>query len=181
MKKTLIAFFALLIILTSGCFWIIPGSPEDPTVDRTFSSGYVDSYIDGNTVLEIPITVSYNGTVKSVESVQIKNIQHYPARDLLIRLKSPSGKVVDIMNTHGGYNDLSGDYKFYSNDSSFPNVSEMVENTSGGIIYEGIYNSDQPFDSFSGENTEGSWSLIIWNHGSYIGAIDEVKLSLVMY
>lgn len=101
---------------------------------------------------QINSTINVQGTSGNIEDVNVKiDIDHSYTRDLIIRLKSPDGTTVVLVNRMGGSGDDFDETTFDDNAS--------VGVGSGNPPFQGVFRPIESLGQFNGANANGVWSL----------------------
>lgn len=101
---------------------------------------------------QINSTINVQGTGGNITDVNVKlDIDHTYTRDLIIRLKSPDGTTVILVNRMGGGGDDFDETTFDDNAS--------VGIGSGNPPFQGVFRPVESLGQFNGANANGVWSL----------------------
>lgn len=119
--------------------------------------------------LEIPIPVSGDGTVSDVNLKVF--IEHFNVGDLVLKLRSPSGRTVTLVERRGGAGSGFRDTTF--DDEAKGLISK------GQSPYGGTFRPEESLSIFDGQPARGTWTLIVIDRSaSKIGRVTEVRLDV---
>lgn len=137
---------------------------------QTFDSGVVNLAIPDNNGAGITTTITVpdgTGTVLDVNA--LLNINHTFVGDLILRLTSPNGTTVVLVDrlshpeiNFGDGEDLIGSYEF---DDDTANTLPTSPGVAGPPIPPGIYQAEGLLSDFDGETADGDWILFLSDNG----------------
>lgn len=135
----------------------------------TYSGSSVSIPDDNATGIDVPITVSDNGTITDVNATI--NITHTWDADLDIYLVHPDGTVVELSTDNGG----SGDN--YTNTTFDDSASTPV--TGGTAPFTGTFRPEGSLSVLNGKNMAGVWYLRVKDDASGdTGSVQNYSLEL---
>lgn len=122
---------------------------------------------------QIDSRIHVEGTGGNITDVNVKlDIDHTYTRDLIIRLKSPDGTIVMLVNRLGG----SGDD--FSETTFDDNASAGID--SGSPPFQGVFRPMEPLGQFNGANANGVWSLEVADLAIRDGgSLNECELEII--
>ena len=129
--------------------------------------------IDAGAPNQINSAITVQGTGGNIEDVNVKvDIGHTYTRDLEIRLKSPDGATVLLVQALGGSGDNFDETTF--------DDSASVDIGSGNPPFQGVFRPVESLDQFNGIAANGVWSLEIADRASQDGgALNAWELEIV--
>jgi serine protease len=150
----------------------LPASEPSPVVLKKYSSAQGVSLRDASLfrtgVTRVAIDVADNVAIEDL-SVEL-SITHSYASDLRVRLISPTGTVVTLVNRRGG---SSKDLNLNFSDSATRSVSGVRSNLNGA------FRSEQALSAFMGQNARGRWTVEISDHAiADAGVLNSAKLMI---
>ncbi|MEM1323341.1 MAG: reprolysin-like metallopeptidase [Bacteroidota bacterium] len=105
----------------------------------------------GTPTVEIPLTVSLDGTINDLNILEVRG-QHDRVRDLEVRVQAPDGKEARL------FNGLCGNTQLFNLAFDDQAASDMIPcPPTTGLAY-------QPLDElsiFNGDNSQGEWKLVV--------------------
>jgi subtilisin-like proprotein convertase family protein len=139
--------------VTDGTVVHVPPSLGAPV---NFSTGPISVPVPDLTVTTVPLVVSGGSTSLARVQVYVEIMHTYNA-DLLIQVQSPAGTIEDLSNHRGGPNDDVFNGTLFDMDSLNPIASYVFTN---GVAAPDL-EPDGDLDGFAGEDSNGTWNLII--------------------
>ncbi|MBX7245697.1 MAG: S8 family serine peptidase [Candidatus Sumerlaeaceae bacterium] len=170
----------------------IPFDICKPTAGATFSyTGPAVNIPDGNTA-GVNTTVTVSGANPMISKLVFRvdgsscsnasgdpnaGISHTYVGDLIVKLTSPKGTVVTIMNRPGTGSFGSSGNNFCQTVLDDTGANSIQSIVSGGAPYTGTFAPANPLSAFIGENPNGIWTLNISdNFSSDIGVVRAYSL-----
>lgn len=147
-------------------FSVLTGQPGSAV--RTFPYTGAPVSIPDGSASGASIRVPISGLTNAISKVSFRingdncasptgtGLQHTWVGDLILRLISPSGTVVTLMNSPGGANNFGENFcNTLLDDNGVTSIQTI--NTAG--IYSGTFRPASPLAAFIGENGNGNWTL----------------------
>ena len=111
------------------------------------------------------VTVSIDGTACSTASGSTTvGIDHTWVQELVIRLMSPAGTTVTVINSVGADGNNFCQVTL-DDDSAGPSIQTIT--TGGSAPFTGSYKPNTSLSAFAGETANGNWTLIAEDHFQY--------------
>lgn len=178
------ANFALSVTFNGGVaspevynFTVQTGQPSNATSTTGYAGAPVfipDPNADGSSnVVQIPFNVSnVNGTISNVKfrfdgtscnataGSTTVGLDHTYVGDLVIRLVSPSGTVTTLANSAGG-----AGINFCNTVFDDAATASIQAATASQAPFTGSFRPASPLANFSGEDANGTWTLVITDIG----------------
>ncbi len=141
-----------------------------PSSVMTYSSAVnvpiADATARRSSVTNVPIDITDSRTIASV-SVELA-VNHTYVSDLRVRLVSPTGTAVTLVNRRGGSFD---NMRLTLSDSAASSIASV----SGSLT--GTFRSEQALSAFAGQNTKGRWMIEITDFATAdAGTLNSAKL-----
>lgn len=141
-----------------------------PSSVTTYSSAQnvpiADATARRSTITNIPIDIADSRTIASM-SVEL-SVNHTYVSDLRVRLISPTGTAVTLVNRRGGSSD---NMRLTLSDSA----SSSIASVSG--VLTGTFRAEQALSAFAGQNTKGRWTIEITDFATAdSGTLNSAKL-----
>lgn len=141
-----------------------------PSSVTTYSSAQnvpiADATARRTTITNIPIDIADSKTIASL-SVEL-SVNHTYVSDLRVRLISPTGTAVTLVNRRGGSSDIM---RLTLSDSA----SSSIASVSG--VLTGTFRTEQALSAFAGQNTKGRWTIEITDFATAdSGTLNSAKL-----
>jgi subtilisin-like proprotein convertase family protein len=131
----------------------IPDSPGADTPGTAADANLVVSGITGG-IGHVALSIDGTSCSATAGSTTV-GIDHTFVNDLVIRLRSPSGTVVDVISrTDGGGNNFC--QVLLDDASAGPSIQSV---SSSSAPFTGTYTPANPLSVFAGENPNGTWQL----------------------
>ncbi|MBN2541982.1 proprotein convertase P-domain-containing protein [bacterium] len=146
----------------SESYTVDPNLHFDFSLDGTCNLDIPDNGCGDEDYVEFGIEVGeMTGSISDI-GVEVW-IEHTYDADLIIKLISPSGTVVNLSSWHGGSGNNYGstdNYTRFDDDASM-SISD------GSAPFEGSYSPDEPLSTFYDENPKGKWTLRVCDDSRY--------------
>ncbi len=191
--------FTLTVTFTGGgspvtLNFTVPTGKTGTAVTKTYTGAA--KAIPDNSATGVNVTLAVSGLGTSISDINFKfggttcstnptsttvGLNHSWVGDLVVTLKSPSGKVITLINQAGGVN----------NDGiNFCNTTLDDESTGASIQtitpaenpYTGSFKPASPLSAFDGLNPNGTWTLNVSDHGpADTGSVRSFSLIITTY
>lgn len=141
-----------------------------PSSVTTYSSAQnvpiADATARRSTITNIPIDIADSRTIASM-SVEL-SVNHTYVSDLRVRLISPTGTAVTLVNRRGGSSD---NMRLTLSDSAASSIAIV-----NGVL-TGTFRGEQALSAFAGQNTKGRWTIEITDFATAdVGTLNSAKL-----
>jgi subtilisin-like proprotein convertase family protein len=153
-----------------------------PIPDNTATGVNVTLAVSGLTGNISDLNFKFGGTTCSTNELSTTvGLNHSWVGDLVVTLKSPSGKVVTLINQAGGVNN-SG-HNFCNTTLDDESAGASIQNiTSTGNPYTGSFKPNSPLSAFDGLNPNGTWTLNVSDRGAVdTGTVRSFSLIITTY
>jgi subtilisin-like proprotein convertase family protein len=173
----LIGAGGLLALLAAGV-----ATASSGLITVTNSSGITINDNAPATPYPSSVVVAHGGAISGV-TLTLSGFQHTYLDDVLVRLTSPTGQSVTLIEDQGGSGDVCGSYTFVAGATPFP---DGATGTTAGLCSgspgwaPGTYGPFGSFAAFLGAIASGTWSLYVEDDaGADVGSIQAWALSIL--